>query len=421
MKISSWLFLILFTLTYVGIAPSIIAQDWTQWRGANRDGNVAGFTAPATWPKAIKKVWQTNVGIGHSTPLVVGEKIYVFARQGEDEVLQCLELATGKELWRVADTGIAYTPHEAAAGHGKGPKSTPVYHQGRIYTLGIKGLLTARDAKDGKLLWRKDFTGKYKNTSPLFGTASSPVIEKGLLIVAVGGHDSGALIAFDAKTGAEKWVYDADGPAYASPVVVTLAGVRQVVTFTQKELVSVDAANGKLLWKRPAKSQYDENSVSVLPYKDTLIVGHEENVVAALRVVKQGANYAAETVWQTNEHQFYMSSPVINGNRLFAFSAKKKGQLVALNADTGKTLWAAEGRQGENASLLNAGSTLFALTNDAQLFALNPAAEKFVPFIQYEVATSPTWAHPVIVGKWLFVKDENTLTAWKFEPRNGCC
>ena len=216
-------------------------------------------------------------------------------------------------------------------------------------------------------------------------------------------------------------MYDQDGPAYASPVVVTLAGARQVVTFTQKELVSVDAVNGKLLWKRPAKSQYDENSVTVLPYKDMLIVGHEENIVAALRVVKQGASYTTETVWQTTEHQFYLSSPVVNGNRLFGFTAKRKGQLIALDADTGKTLWAAEGRQGENAALLNAGNTLFALNNDAQLFVLNPAADKFAPLIEYTVAESPTWAHPVIVGKWLFVKDENTLTAWKFEPRNGCC
>jgi outer membrane protein assembly factor BamB len=410
---------IIFLLCWCG--DSHFAQDWTQWRGANRDGVVKGFTAPATWPKAIRKVWQTQVGIGHSTPLVVGEKVYVFARQGEDEVLSCLELATGKELWRVDDKGISYKPHEAAVKHGKGPKATPVYHQGRIYTLGISGILAARDAANGKLIWRKDFAGKYPKTSPLFGAASSPVIEKNLLIAAVGGHDKGALIAFDAKTGAEKWAYDQDGPAYASPVVVTLAGVRQVVTFTQKELVSVDAANGKLLWKRPAKSQYDENCVTVLPYKDTLIVGHEENIVAALRVVKKGANYTTETVWQTNEHYFYMSSPVVHGKTLLGFSAKRKGQLVALDADTGKTLWTAEGRQGENAALLNAGHTLFALNNDAQLFVLNPAADKFAPLIEYAVAESPTWAHPVIVGKWLFVKDENSVIAWKFEPRNGCC
>jgi outer membrane protein assembly factor BamB len=305
--------------------------------------------------------------------------------------------------------------------HGKGPKATPVYHQGRIYTLGISGILAARDAKNGKLIWRKDFAGKYPKTSPLYGAAASPVIEKNLLIAAVGGHDKGALIAFDAATGAEKWAYDQDGPAYASPVVVTLASVRQVVTFTQKELVSVDAANGKPLWKRPAKSFYDTNSVTILPYQETLIASAEGQGVMALRVVQKGGKYSAKTVWQNTEHEFYMSSPVLHGKTLLGFSSKKKGQLIALNADTGKTIWAGEGRQGENAALLNAGHTLFALNNDAQLFVLNPAADKFAPLVEYAVAESPTWAHPVIVGKWLFVKDENSVTAWKFEPRQGCC
>src|ERR671938_134697 len=147
--------------------------------------------------------------------------------------------------------------HPAARGHGKGPKSTPVLMSGKVYTLGITGVLSCHDARTGKLLWRKDFSKQYPNTSPLYGTAMSPVVDNGLLIAHVGGHDKGALTAFDAGTGTVKWSYEADGPAYSSPIVVNLAGVRQVVTFTQKEFVGVAAADGKLLWRLPAKSSYD--------------------------------------------------------------------------------------------------------------------------------------------------------------------
>jgi outer membrane protein assembly factor BamB len=201
------------------------AGDWPQWRGANRDGAVTDFTAPQSWPAELKQQWKVTVGVGHASPLFVDGKVYVFARQGDEEVLLSLDGATGKEVWRSAQP-IAYEMNPAARGHGKGPKSTPVYSNGKIYTFGITGVLSCHDARTGKLRWRKEFSKQYPNTSPLYGTAMSPVVEGGLLIAHVGGQDKGALTAFDAETGAVKWAYDMDGPAYASPIVVEQAGVR---------------------------------------------------------------------------------------------------------------------------------------------------------------------------------------------------
>ncbi len=128
----------------------------------------------------------------------------------------------------------------------------------------------------------------------------SPVIENGMLIAHLGGHDKGALTAFDVETGKVKWTNDLDGPAYASPMVVTLGGVRQVVNFTQKELIGVDVGNGKLLWRMPAKSQYEENSVTIVPYKDMLIVSREGMGLSAIRLEKEnGAAGSARSL----EHQ----------------------------------------------------------------------------------------------------------------------
>ncbi|HVF27762.1 MAG TPA: PQQ-binding-like beta-propeller repeat protein, partial [Pyrinomonadaceae bacterium] len=159
--------------------PAAVTANWSQWRGPNRDGNVIGFPAPPSWPKSLKDEWKVTVGVGHSSPVVSEGKIYVFARQGEEEVLLCLDAVTGKELWRSGQT-IAYEMHPAARGHGKGPKSTPVVGDGKVFTLGITGILSAHDAKTGKLIWRKDFSKQYPTTSPLYGTAMSPVVEKNL-------------------------------------------------------------------------------------------------------------------------------------------------------------------------------------------------------------------------------------------------
>jgi outer membrane protein assembly factor BamB len=394
-----------------GSAPSAASVEWPQWRGPNRDGLVSGVAAPASWPKELKQNWRVTVGVGHSSPVVSGGMVYQFARQGEDEVLLALDASTGKELWRSAATPAPYTVNPAASGHGKGPKSTPVVASGRVYTLGIAGLLSAHDAKTGRLVWRKDFSKQFPLTSPLYGTSMSPVIVGDMLVAHVGGHDKGALTAFDAATGAVKWSYDADGPAYASPVLLTVAGERQVVAFTQKELVGVSASTGSLLWKLPAKTAYDTNCNTPVVYKDTIVVSLEEQGLVAFRPAREGGKWSAKEVWRNDENELYMNTPVLAGSTLYGLSTRKKGQFFALDAATGKTLWQGPGRMGENASIINVAGTLLALTNDAVLYVLPASASSFAPSAQYTVATSQTWAHPVFLGDQVLIKDETTLAS----------
>ncbi len=383
------------------------AQDWPQWRGPNRDGSAPALSSQ--WPKALKEEWKVTVGVGHSSPVVADGKIYVFARQGEEETLLCLDAATGKEIWRSSQP-ISFEMHPAATAHGKGPKSTPVVNKGSVFTLGISGVLSAHDARTGKLKWRHEFSKQYPKTWPAYGTAMSPIVDHGLVIAHVGGQDKGALIAFDAETGTVKWTNDMDGPAYASPILATLAGVRQLVTFVQKDFVGVDAATGKLLWKLPAKSEYDENNVTAISYKDMLIFSREKQGLVAIRLAKQSGEIVPQEVWNNKENMLYMSTPVLQGSTLFGFSALKKGQFFALDADTGKTLWQGPGRVGENAALLNVGGSVFvALTNEANLIVLPVNAKEYAPSVQYTVANSPTWAHPVVLGNRILIKDETTL------------
>ena len=398
--------MILFTMTG-------LAADWPQWRGPNRDAKVSDAAIPSTWPKALKEEWKVTVGLGHSSPVVANGKIYVFARQGEEEALLCLDAVTGKEIWKSSQP-VSYQMHPAATGHGKGPKSTPLVSNGKVFTFGISGVLSCHDARTGKLKWRQEFSKQYPRTSPLFGTAMSPLVDKGLLIVHVGGHDKGALTAFDPETGAIKWSNDTDGPAYSSPIVVTLAGVRQVVTFMQKNFVGVDVATGKLLWKLPAKTQYDENAVTTVAYKDMLIFSREGQGLAAIRLEKQGSEIVPREVWNNKENMLYLNSPVLQANMLFGLSALKKGQFFAIDADTGKTLWQSPGRMGDNAAILNLGGKfLLLLTNDANLIVLPVSEKEYAPVAQYTVANSPTWAHPVVIGNRILIKDETTLRSLK--------
>jgi len=393
-------------------APAVATSaDWPQWRGPNRDGHARGFAAPAAWPKELKPRWRVTVGVGHASPVVSGGVVYQFARQGEEEVLLALDAATGRELWRAGAVPAPYELNPAARDHGKGPKSTPVVADGRVYTLGIAGLLSAHDARTGRLVWRKEFSKQFPATSPLYGTAMSPVVLGDLLIAHVGGHDGGALTAFNAATGAVKWSYDADGPAYSSPVILAAGGERQVVTFTQKELAAVSASTGQLLWKLPARTSYDTNCNTPVVYKDTVIVSLEGRGLVAVRPVREGGRWAAREVWRNEENELYMNTPVLHGSTLYGLSTRRKGQFFALDAATGKTIWQGPGRMGENASVVGVGGALLALTNDAVLYVLMAGAGSFAPLAQYTVATSQTWAHPVPQGEHLLVKDETTLAS----------
>jgi outer membrane protein assembly factor BamB len=403
-------------LTILSTCLAAVADDWPQWRGPNRDGQVSGATIPSVWPKTLKQEWKINVGVGHSSPVLSNGKIYVFARQGEAEVLLCLDQATGKEIWR-ASKAVAYNMHPAAQGHGKGPKSTPVVSNGTVCTFGISGVLSCYDARTGKQKWQREFSKQYPNTSPLYGTAMSPLIDGDRLIAHIGGHDRGALTAFDLETGAVKWSNDADGPAYASPILVKLGDMKQVVTFTQKELVGLDAATGKLLWKLPAKSEYDTNSVTAIAYKDTLIVAREGRGVSAIKFFTQAGGLAMSPreIWNNKENELYMNTPVLDGSQLFGLSVRQKGQFFAIDADTGKTIWQSPGRMGENAAILNlGGKVLLLLTNDANLIVHPLSAKSYEPVAQYSVASSQTWAHPLVIGNRVLVKDESSLTSWSF-------
>ena len=391
--------------------PISLNADWPQWRGPDRDGRVKDAAIPATWPRALKEEWKTTVGIGHASPVESNGKIFVFTRQGEDEVLLCLDAVTGKEVWR-SSQAIPYEMNEAARGHGKGPKSTPVVSGGLVYTFGISGVLSAHDANTGNLKWRREFSKEYPKTSPLYGTAMSPLVDSGLLIAHVGGHDKGALTAFDAQTGTTKWSNAMDGPAYASPIIVTLAGARQIVTFVQKDLVGVDFASGKLLWKLPSRTQYDENINTVLAYKDRLIFSREGQGLSAIRLTKPGAEIVPEQVWVNKEAELHMSTPVLQGNTVFGMTARQKGQFFAIDAETGKTVWQSPGRMGENAAILNlADKVIVFLTNDAKLIVQQVEGKTYSPVAEYTVASSETWAHPLVMGRRILIKDENSLAS----------
>ena len=287
--------------------------------------------------------------------------------------------------------------------------------RGKVYTLGISGTLSSFDAATGAVVWRKEFGRQWKATSPDFGAAMSPVVEGDVVFAHVGGNGQGAFTAFEADTGATRWAWTGDGPGYASPMVVEIGGVRQVITQSQSQVIGLSADRGQLLWTIPFKTDYDQNAVTPLVFEDLVVYSGTGQPVRAARIARRGTGWYAAPAWENVEAGFYMSTPVRDGERLVGLSNRKKGQFVSLDLRTGRTLWAGEGRQAENASLVAAGDTLFALKDDGELvvFRMGAAGGALTPLRSYTVAESSTWAHLIPTGDGFLVKDEKALAFWR--------
>jgi outer membrane protein assembly factor BamB len=392
-------------------AATLAAQsrpgDWPQWRGPNRDGVITAFAEPKTWPERLARKWKVEVGLGYASPVLVGNRVYIFARQGDNEILRALDADTGAKVW---ESGYAapFQMNPAAARHEKGPKSTPTFADGKLYTLGMTNIVTAFDAATGKRLWQKPATP----TQPLYHTAMSPLVDRGLVILHVGGDGRGSLNAYDATTGAVKWHWDGDGPGYGSPIAADIEGTRQVIVLTQESVVGVSAATGELLWKRPFSTAFAQNAITPILYNNTVIVSGLDKGVTAFTIVKKGSSWATPNVWENSDVALYMTNGVIVNDTLVGLSHKKSGQFFVLDARTGKTVWTSAPRQATNAAISRAGNILFMLKDDAELMIARSGPKGLETLRTYTVADSATWAQPAVSGNRLFVKDVGSLALW---------
>lgn len=380
-------------------------RDYTQWRGPDRDGSASGFVEPAAWPSTLTRQWKTDVGDGYGTPLVVGDRVYVFTRVGGRETLTALRSDSGEILWR-SGYDAPYEVAPPAATHGAGPKATPACADGRIFTLGVGGAVAAFDASSGKALWTVPVVGE----QAYFGAGSSPLVEGNLAIVHPGNY--GPLTAFDVATGAVRWTAGDEG-FFASPIVATIDGTRQIVTMTQKQVLAVSPADGRVLWQMPFP-----NNGGITPVIDgqTVIVSGLDSGVTAIAPRRTGTAWTAGKAWETHAVSMYVSNPVLVDGTLFGLSHKNSGQLFALDAHAGAVRWLGDPRWTENAAFVKAGRILFLLKSDGTLVVARANAEKFETLASYSVADSATWAQPAISGERIFVKDTRSLTLWRLRP-----
>jgi outer membrane protein assembly factor BamB len=383
------------------------AQDWPQWRGSARDSKVTGFKTPSAWPAELKQEWRVTVGTGDATPVLASGKIYLNTRQGDQEVVLCLDAVTGKELWKNQYPSMTVTGPSAS--QHPGPRGTPALSNGKIVTFGAAGILSCLDATTGKLIWRKD---NPTNAFPAFFTGASPLIADGMCIIHIGKKDDGQVMAYDLNSGNEKWKWTGEGPSYSSPSVMTIDGKKLLVVITEKNIMALNLTDGKQLWQiaTPVQQRF-YNCVS--PYIDgqTIYLTGQGTGTKAIKVEKSGNDYIAKELWSNTEVGAKWNTPVLKDGFLYGFTDQKR--IYCINAATGQTAWIDNAVNSDFATIVDCGSVILGLTSTDNLLVLKPDNKAYSEVIKYKVSDTPIYGYPVISGNSMYIKDAENLIMFK--------
>ncbi len=379
-------------------------------------------------------LWQAELHSGWSSPVVADGRVFVSDRDGNTERALAFQAETGQLLWKRTNP-VDFDPHPVGQRHGNGPKATPLAHEGKVYFVGIAGWLQCLDARDGHVVWSVNFpvefgeqerlpggrarvngeenvivpTGEGQGAPvPLFGYTGSPVLHGNLLITPVGGARGGTLIAFDRDSGQVVWKALDENVSYSSPIVVSIAGVTQVVVMTGPRIVGIDLA-GRLLWSYPFQIQYDESIGTPVVVADHVLATATGKPLTALRIQRRENQWSATVAWENDEFTSYLSSLAVRDGQIYGMD--DGGQFHCIRLSDGKTVWTG-GNHGFYCTPVLAGARLLALNERGELLVLAAQAEGYKPLGESHLVRSSTWTSPAVVGKRLYIRSGAGLAAF---------
>jgi outer membrane protein assembly factor BamB len=381
-----------------------VSAQWPQWRGPERTGVVPATHTPA-WPSAWKRAWRVDVGEGYSSPVVANGRVFVHSRRDPEELVTAIDLASGKVAWQQKYPS-PFNKNQYATSMAKGPHSTPLAIGDKVITVGGSAIVSAWNAQTGALAWRKDYSSSVDLSKLFTGTAASPLSQGGWIVVQVGSDTHGGrILALDPQTGAEKWTWKGKGPGYASPVAFTAGGVRQIVTMTEGSIEGLDAKTGAALWSVPFPDEWHENIVTPIWTGTHVIVSGTRAGTRAYALQKDASGWKATEAWRNPDVAMYMSTPVVAEGVIYGLSARKRGQIVAVDIATGTLKWATEGRSADQAAILLTPAHVLVQTTGGELILVKRSPARYEEERRYTLADSATWAVPAVMKDALVVRD----------------
>ena len=390
--------------------------DWPGFRGLKRDGAVRGVQIKTDWSTSPPvALWRRPIGPGWSSFAVRGGRLYTQEQRGNDEIVACYDVTTGKPIWRHRDAVRFY---ESVG--GPGPRATPTLRNGRVYALGATGVLNVLDEGTGAVVWSRNAVSDTGAKIPGWGISGSPLVTSDLVIVAA----SGNLVAYDLASGTPRWFGPKGGNSYSSPQLVTINGVEQIVLTSSDGVTSVSLADGQLLWNHSWPSDTRIMQPAVIADGDLMIsVGDGMGGNGVRRIaVKQGqggqggsGGWTTEERWTSEDLISSFNDFVIHKGHAFGFDY---GTVACIDLADGKRKWKG-GRYGYGQLvLLPDQDVLLVLSEKGEVALVKATPDQFTELARIPAIEGKTWNHPALAGDLLLVRNDHEMAAFRLSLAN---
>jgi outer membrane protein assembly factor BamB len=385
-------------------APAAASNYWTNFRGPKRDGKYDETTVSTNWPSSgLPQLWKQPVGVGHASFVVADGKAYTIEQRRSQEVVAAYDINNGRELW-TQKWNADFTDST-----GDGPRATPTWDNGRIYALGATGELRCLDANTGSVFWGKNILSDNQAKNLPWAMAASPLIVDDKVIVLPGGTSGKSVVAYNKLTGAPVWKVLSDVQAYVSPMLVDLAGRRQIVVVSSTRVVGLTPEKGDLLWSYTWDTDMGINvSMPIVVDRDRFFISSGYGKGAALVEVKGSGNtYTASTIWENKNMKNKFNTSVLYNGYIYGLD---EGIMVCLDVNTGERKWK-EGRFGYGQIILTNGH-LIVTSDQGEVALLKATPEKYTEVARFTAVQGQTWNYPAIASGRLLVRNSNEMAAY---------
>ena len=393
-----------------GAAPPPSSRNyWTNFRGPRRDGKYDETSVSTAWPAGgLPVLWKQPIGVGHASFAVADGKAYTIEQRRAQEVVAAYDLGNGRELWTQKWNA------EFKDSTGDGPRATPTWDQGRIYALGATGELRCLDASNGSVIWGKNILSDNGADNLQWAMAASPLVVDDKVIVLPGGTAGKSVVAYNKNTGAPVWKVLNDTQAYVSPMLMDLAGRRQIVVVSSSRVIGLVPEDGKVLWSYKWDTNNGINvSQPIAVDQNHFFISSGYGKGAALVEVKgSGNNYTATTIWENGSMKNKFNSSVLHDGYVYGLD---EGILTCLDVKTGERKWK-DGRYGYGQVLL-AGSHLIVTSHEGELALVKATPAGYTEVARFQALKGQTWNYPAIAGGRLLVRNSNEMAAYDISSK----
>ncbi len=394
----------------LGFSP-LIAEDWPDFRGTGRDGRTAEAVGLGWGDSGPDVLWERSVGPGFSNPVAAHDRVLLFHRVGDEEVLEALDRESGETVWK-----FAYPTHyRDSFGFDPGPRASPVVAGGQVYTFGAQGVLSCVSFATGKKIWQIEANKQFGADKGYFGAAGTPLVDGSRVFLNLGGQDGAGIIAFDKDTGRELWRALDHEAGYSSPVFATLHGEPRVLFFTREGIV-ITKPEGEIVYQKHWRARMNASVNAAVPVVDGDVVFVSASYGTGAIALDFSDGDEARELWSGEDSLTnHYASAVAKDGVLYGYHGRQEygPSLRAVELKTGKVLWNVDGFGAGTVTL--AGDTLLLLREDGELVAAPADAEAFQPVARAQVLAATTRAYPALSDGVLFARDEKTLVALRLK------